>query len=173
MYNRPVTNNRKIQYRFCPSCAIRLQKKCIDGVERLACPACDFIFWNNPKPTTSIILPKDGKVLLLKRAHEPFKGQWVLPGGYVEHDEDPKTTIIRETKEETGLDIAVLGVIYTYLIDNDPRGNSIDIVFRGEITGGEMKLQEHTRYDFFSPDKLPEPIAYKHREAVSIWHKHQ
>lgn len=171
MYNRLVITHLKIQYRFCPSCAIRLQNKCIDGVERLACPACDFIFWNNPKPTTSIILLKEGKLLLLKRAHEPFKGQWVLPGGYVEHDEDPKTTIIRETKEETGLDIAVLGVIYTYLIDNDPRGNSIDIVFKGKITGGEVKLREHTNVDFFSPSALPELIAYRHREVITVWNK--
>lgn len=163
----------KTQYVYCPSCATTLTKKLVDDRQRLVCPNCRFVFWNNPKPTTSIILSKDGNVLLLKRAHEPFKRYWVLPGGYVEHDEDPKETITRETKEEIGLDITVLGVVYTYLIDNDPRGNSVDMVFRGKITGGEIELKEHTTFNFFPPDKLPELIAYKHRDAIAIWYKQQ
>ncbi len=156
-------------YTFCPSCATPLQRTLVDGNQRLACPACGFIFWNNPKPTTSIILAKDGNVLLLRRAHEPFKGYWVLPGGYVEYDEDPQTTIVRETKEETGLDVIVGGIVTTYLIDTDPRGNSVDIVFEGTVTGGTLTLQEHTQAEFFVPEKLPDPIAYKHREAIAIW----
>lgn len=152
-------------------CASTLQSKPVDGKIRLTCPSCGFIFWDNPKPAASIILSRDGHVLLLRRAQEPLKGYWVLPGGYVEHDENPQTTVIRETREETGLDITVGKVITTYLIDTDPRGNSIDIVFDGNITGGKMNLSEHTDFDFFPLDNLPELIAYKHREAITIWFK--
>ncbi len=157
------------QYKFCPSCATPLQRKRVDEKQRLVCPNCGFIFWSNPKPTTSIILTKNHKVLLLKRAHEPFKGYWVLPGGYVEYDEGPQTTIVRETKEETGLEVVVDGIVWTYLIDTDPRGNSVDIVFQGAVTGGTLTIREHTQAEFFAPEKLPDPIAYKHRESIAIW----
>ena len=159
----------KSQYKFCPSCATSLQNTLVDGTQRLTCPNCGFIFWDNPKPTTSIILAKESKVLLLKRSQEPFKGYWVLPGGYVEHDEDPQVTIVRETKEETGLHVIIRGIVWVYLIDTDPRGNSIDIVFEGTISGGAMTLREHARANFFAPNKLPEIIAYRHREAIAIW----
>lgn len=159
------------QYKFCPICANPLRKKFIDGISRLMCNKCGFVFWNNPKPTTSIILDKDDKVLMLQRLQDPFKGHWVLPGGYIEYGEDPELAITREVKEETGLDVLVDGVVYTYLIDTDPRGDSIDIVYHGSITGGNVKLKEHGLYNFFLPNELPGLIAYKHREAIAIWQK--
>lgn len=159
------------QYRFCPICGSLLKKKLVEGKKRLICAKCGFIFWKNPTPAVSIILPKEGGVLLLQRSQEPAKGYWVLPGGYVEYDEDPQTTIIREVKEETGLNIVVQRIIWTYLIDTDPRGNSVDIVFLGDIIGGTLQLKEHHQYRFFSPANLPGLIAYKHKEAIEIWHK--
>ncbi|MBI4062623.1 NUDIX hydrolase [Candidatus Gottesmanbacteria bacterium] len=130
------------------------------------CDKCGFIFWKNPKPTTSIILEKEGKVLLIKRSKEPFKNYWVLPGGYVEYDEDPRSTIEREVKEETGLEVAVDEVVSVYLIDTDPRGNSIDIVYKGSILGGQLNLEEHSQYRFFPPKDLPDLMAYKHRDVI-------
>ncbi|OGG09876.1 hypothetical protein A2154_04540 [Candidatus Gottesmanbacteria bacterium RBG_16_43_7] len=171
LYNIIVIISAEYQYKFCPSCANPLHKKLINGKKRLTCNKCGFVFWNNPKPTTSVILNKDGKVLMLKRLYDPFKNYWVLPGGYIEYEENPEIAITREAKEETGLDITIDGVVYTYLIDTDPRGNSIDIVFRGIISAGKIKLLEHNQFRFFSPDKLPHLIAYKHREAINIWRK--
>lgn len=118
-----------------------------------------------------MILTKEGKILLLKRLHDPLKDYWVLPGGYLEYDEDPKTAIIREVEEETGLTVKLGSFIYTYLIDNDPRGNSVDIVFDGTIVGGKMKLREHDAFAYFDADHLPEKIAYKHREVIELWYQ--
>jgi ADP-ribose pyrophosphatase YjhB (NUDIX family) len=47
----------------------------------------------------------DGKILLEKRKGEPGKGKWSIPGGLVELGESVKTTVVREVKEETGLDV--------------------------------------------------------------------
>lgn len=160
-------------YKFCPNCSDKLQNKVLEGKNRLLCDRCGFIFWNNPKPTTSIILEKEGKILLLQRSQEPFRNYWVLPGGYVEYDEEPKSTIKRETKEETGLEITVGNIMSVYLIDNDPRGNSIDITYQGAIIGGELKLKEHRQYRFFSQSELPNLIAYKHREVINDWFKNR
>lgn len=160
-----------IDFRFCPGCSNKLQQKILDGRLRLVCNQCGFVFWNNPKPTTSIILEKNKKILLLQRSEEPFRDYWVLPGGYVENDENPALTIKREVKEETGLDVIINKIVAIYLIDNDPRGNSIDIVYFGIITGGKLRLKEHNQAKFFSPNDLPNLIAYKHREVVINWYK--
>lgn len=158
-------------YNYCPSCRTSLHRKSIEGKNRLVCDKCGFVFWNNPKPATSILLEKEGGVLLLKRREEPLRDYWVLPGGVVEYDEDPNSTIKREVKEETGLDVSVGRVFTVYLIDNDPRGNSIDIVYEGTIIGGEFNLNEHSQYSFFPPNAMPELIAYKHRNVINDWYK--
>lgn len=151
---------------YCPRCRSKLRWKSIDGAKRRFCDSCEFIYWNNPIPTTSIIVLSQGKVLLLKRAQEPFKNYWVLPGGYIEYNEDPREAVQRELKEETGVSASLGTFLYTYLIDNDPRGNSIDIVFDGVISGGKIRLKEHTQYKFFELNKLPRMIAYKHRKVI-------
>lgn len=119
----------------------------------------------------SMIVAKDGKVLLLKRRDEPFKGYWVLPGGYMEYDEDPKECIIREVYEETGLKTKIDALVDVYLINNDPRGNSLDVVYKGTIIEGELKLVEHTEFIFYSPDSLPELVGYNHRKIIQDWYK--
>lgn len=47
---------------------------------------------------------------MIQRGHEPGRGRWTLPGGYVEEDESPDQTVIREVLEETGLKVTVTGL---------------------------------------------------------------
>ena len=56
----------------------------------------------------------DGRVVLVKRAHEPLKGEWSLPGGVVELGETLEQAIVREVAEETGLDVQVGPVIEVF-----------------------------------------------------------
>ncbi|MFA4855474.1 MAG: NUDIX domain-containing protein [archaeon] len=159
-------------YKFCPNCKAGLAMKRIDGAKRLCCASCGFVFWNDPKLATSVILERDGKVLLLTRALEPLKGYWCLPGGYVCREETPEQAAIREAKEETGLGIEISGILGAYRIDNDPRGITIDIIYIGCIKGGKLRLnKESTKHGFFSASQLPEPIAYKHRKAILDWQR--
>lgn len=163
---------REREYKFCPTCAEKLKRERIDGRKRLSCPKCGFIFWNNPKPCVSVIIEKEGNVLLIKRAYDPLKDYWCLPGGFIESDERPEDAVTRETKEEINLDIKIKRLVGVYQIDNDPRGTSIDIIYFGFITGNPPRLsREHSEYKFFSPNELPRLIAYKHREAMDDWHK--
>ncbi|MBI5229472.1 NUDIX hydrolase [Candidatus Micrarchaeota archaeon] len=165
-----VNNQRKKEYKFCPSCATPLTRKTIGRGSFLSCPKCGFVFWNNPKPVVSVILEKEGQILLIKRAKKPLKDYWCMPGGFVEYAEKPKDAAVREALEETGLETELRGLVGVYQIDNDPKGINLDIIYFGEIRGGSLKLsEEHVEYKYFSLNELPELIAYKHRQAIEDW----
>lgn len=167
-----ANNPREKIYKFCPDCKTKLGRKEINKKNLLLCPNCGFIFWNNPKPVTSAILEKDGKILMIKRSKEPLKDYWVLPGGYINYEEKSEDALIREIKEETNLDISIISLVGVYQIDNDPGGINLDIIYKGLINSGVLKIdEESSEYDFFSMDELPKLIGYKHREAILDWHK--
>jgi len=73
--------------------------------DRLVCSTCDFIFYLDPKVVACSIVEMEGRIVLLKRAIDPQKGKWVLPGGYVDRGEEVKAAALRETEEECGLKI--------------------------------------------------------------------
>ncbi|MBI2031569.1 MAG: NUDIX hydrolase [Candidatus Levybacteria bacterium] len=165
------TNKPLDKYNFCPNCKEDLISELVDGDNRKRCENCGLIFWNNPKPVVSIVLEKDGKILMLQRSKEPFKDYWVLPGGFIKYEETAQQAIKRETKEEAGIEVEISGIIGTYRIDDDLRGIHIDIIFYGKPKG-EIKLNEEDRsWKYFSPDSLPENIAYKHRNAIEDYKK--
>ena len=159
------------QYNFCPTCKTKLQRKPLDGRKLFCCPSCNFVFWNNPKPVVSILLHKNNKILVIKRAHQPFKDYWCLPGGFINHEETPQAAIERETEEEVGIKLSNIKKLFgVYRIANDPRGVNIDIIFEQKIKSKKISLSsEHQEYKFFSVDKLPKKIAYKHRKIINDW----
>ncbi len=68
------------------------------------CDACHHRFYENPRPTADVVLVSpDGKILIVERAHEPKKGLWNLPGGFVEPNESLEQAVIREVEEELGI----------------------------------------------------------------------
>jgi ADP-ribose pyrophosphatase YjhB (NUDIX family) len=158
-------------YKFCPNCRAELELKTIDNDLVRACSACGFIYWNNPKPVTSILLHKHNQVLMLQRAKEPLKGYWVLPGGFIKYEETVEEAVKRETKEETNLDVSVDSLIGVYRIDNDPRGVHLDVIFGGKPRGSIKLNMENSKYQYFDFDKLPQKIAYKHSYAIDDWRK--
>ena len=101
---------------------------------------------------------KDGKILLLKRNVEPFKGCWHVVGGHVKEDESLKDAVIREFREETGLDVAVGGIIDGRFEVTFDRVKII-AVFEVVSAEGEVHLNsEHEAYGWF--DEVPSNSVY-------------
>ena len=76
-------------FRYCPMCGSALAEQEIDARRRGVCPACGYVHWRNAKPCAGALVIRNGKVLLVRRAVEPFKGYWDIPGGFCEADEHP------------------------------------------------------------------------------------
>jgi 8-oxo-dGTP diphosphatase len=110
-------------------------------------------------------------VLLIQREHEPFAGQWALPGGFVEEREQVAEAAPRELAEETGLRVApesleLLGVYDTP--DRDPRGWSVSVVYRARV-GGEHAVSgsdDAREARWFRTDALPQ-LAFDHGLIVA------
>lgn len=101
---------------------------------------------------------KDGKLLLVKRQTEPFKGCWHIVGGHVEENETLKTALKREFKEETNLEVNV-GKIIDGRIEKTSDCTKIIVAFKIDSAQREIKLNaEHDQYGWFT--EIPANIVY-------------
>ena len=124
------------------------------------------------KTATAVIPFQDHKILLIKRNTVPFKGYWGLPGGRMDPGETIEQTVVREAKEETGLDIEIVRKIGEYIekgIKDDVDYEYYPTCFLVKVVGGEMKRQESEIQDIqlFSLQKLPKPLAFEHDKMIS------
>ncbi len=128
----------------------------------------------NPALTVDGVLIEEGKILLIRRGREPFKGKWALPGGFVEYGESVEDAVIREFKEETGLDAEIIKLLGVYSDPNrDPRGHTVSIVYMLKRKGGELKEgDDAAEVGFFPLDSLPE-LAFDHGKIIEDAIKNQ
>ena len=112
------------------------------------------------------------KLLFIKRAKEPYKGKWALPGGFVEIDEELEDAVARELAEESGLTDVPLEQMHTFgKCGRDPRGRQITIVFMGIATKGYKKIKagdDAAMARWFDIEKLPKGMAFDHNEVVKL-----
>jgi len=147
--------SQALEYRFCPRCGGTLASRILRTADppRLACQACGFVFFIDPKVATGAVFNLDGGVLLVRRAIEPSYGKWVFPGGYVDRGESLEGAAIREVKEECGLDVRLTRLLGVYSYAGNP---VILIVYVGEVMGGAIQVDdEGLEARCFSPQGIP------------------
>ena len=129
-------------FRFCPCCGGRLAPRLLKtgDRERMACAACGFVLYLDPKVAVgTIISADDGRLVLVRRAIEPGYGLWVFPGGYVDRGEPLTAAAIREAREECGLDVRLEGLVNIY---SDPGRAPVIVVYAATAVGGSMCIDE-------------------------------
>jgi len=161
------------EFRYCPRCATELESRPSPGPDpdRPTCPSCGWVHYDNPTPTVQAWLDQGGKFLALRRAGEPLKGQWNMPGGFVEPGESGPEAIAREVMEETGLEIEIELVIGIFASAYGPGADGepiFDVAYRCRITGGELEVsEESSEAGWFALDEFPEPAFEGEREALA------
>lgn len=114
----------------------------------------------------AIVVRKDKSIVLVKRKDEPFKDLFALPGGHVENGETVEDAVVREVKEETGLDVRVGKLLGVYSApDRDPRGHVVSVVFDCFETGGELAPGSDAT-EAWSFKKPPAPLAFDHAKIL-------
>lgn len=114
------------EYLYCPFCSSRLNIKIEEHKERKYCSSCKWTYY--PKPDIAVAgvaieigQDKQPHVLLVRRKREPFKGTWMFPAGFLEPDEHPEETLVRELGEETGLKATEPRLLKVIKAISDPR----------------------------------------------------
>lgn len=148
------------------------------GEERPVCTACGYVHFHDPKVAAVTFVQHQHRVLLVKRSMNPEKGKWALPAGYVNGNEDPRAAAVRETLEETGLQVNIVRLID--VLHNPPQsdgshsGASIVILYEASLIGGRLQAQDDVEdAAWFTFDQLPE-LAFKSTwRAIEDWqHNH-
>jgi len=156
-------------YKFCPVCGKSLNHEYVtdEKTNRLVCGDCGFIFYINPTPAVAAILMKENQIVLVKRKFEPHKGGWSLPAGFMEYEESPEDTAIREVKEETNFDIRIDELFGVYPGFDDPRVHVVLIAYRGEILDGQLVPGDDAEeVKLFPLHRLPDNIAFSAHRTI-------
>ena len=155
-----------MEFTFCPQCAARLERKPVGDRERGTCLSCGFVQYRNPAVGVAVIVRDGGRVLLGRRAGS-YRGQWCIPCGYVEWDEDVRTAAAREVTEETGLQVEVGDVFAVHSNFHDANQHTVGIWFRGRVLGGRLEPADDVDHVGFYPlDDLPGPLAFPTDQLV-------
>ena len=108
------------------------------------------------------------EVLLIKRAREPFKGEWALPGGFVDESESLEAAAARELKEETGLSGISLKQVGAFGDPGrDPRGHTVSIAFAALLDSRpEAKADDDAEDARWHRVARPPKLAFDHKKII-------
>ena len=156
----------------CPRCATPAEQP-------LTCDRCGWRWYSNPKPAAAVLLERlaegvgEPAVLLLRRAVEPGYGDWDLPAGYLDPGESFEMAARRETLEESGIEVELLGLTGVY---HSPSANAVTAVFRGRAVDGAAPVRiDHESSEHawvvrsLVPDWLPRMAFASMAAALGDW----
>ncbi|MBO9542017.1 NUDIX hydrolase [bacterium] len=161
-------------YRYCPHCRAELAVRVIEGRDRTHCPACGTVFYENSKPCAgALVSDAEGRLLLARRAIQPFFGLWDIPGGYLEDGEHPAEGAVREIREETGLEVRLTGFGGIYMDTYGESGvSTLNVFYEAEVVGGALSaLDDVSELAWFAPTELPlDAFSFENgKQAIKDW----
>jgi len=159
-------------------------------LQRRVCPACEFVYFRDPKVAVIGLVTHQNRILLVERAINPEKGKWALPGGYMDAGEMPQEALCRELMEEVNLAVHVtdLLTIFPMIVSRVPNSNKHDGASQDEemkspgiVLAFQAKVADPTATTlvcdddvcaagWFGPHELPTNLAFASTEQlVASW----
>ena len=156
--------------RFCSHCGASVSQQVPAGDNRVRdiCDSCGHIHYQNPRMVTGTLPVYQNKVLLCKRAIEPRKGFWTLPGGFMELNETLEQGALRETLEETRAEVRLQSL---YTLFNVLAVGQVSVFFLAELPAPVFSAgEESLEVRLFSEDEIPwQDLAF---DTIRITLKH-
>jgi NAD+ diphosphatase len=139
-------------FKFCPRCSSPLVTGAHHGRDRKLCEAagCGFVHWGNPTPVVAAIIEHEGQVLLARGRNWPEK-MFALVTGFLEAAESPEQGVLREVKEEVGLEGEVVSLVGVYEFE---MRNELIIAFHVRTAGQIVLGDELAAYKLIPKEKL-------------------
>ncbi|HJV37076.1 NUDIX hydrolase, partial [Geomonas sp.] len=134
----------------------------------IACPNCGEKVrqYRNPFPTVDVIIELPEGIVLIERKNEPFG--WAIPGGFVDYGESVEAAAVRESLEETSLEVSDLRLLGVYSDPSrDKRSHNISTVFVGKASGTPKAGDDAAGLAVFPVDALPEPLCFDHGQILA------
>ncbi len=170
MTNPTSPNTAPEDFVYCPKCATPLHTRPIGDKPRRVCPACHYVYFTDPKVGVGVLVVENGRLLLIRRSVDPQKGKWSVPAGFVDSGEDPQKTAVRETWEETHLEVTITGLEDVYFnpeTKSGQAGASIFIMYHAKLLGGVLQAGDDAdEAGFFDLNDLPELAFTSTKNAI-------
>jgi ADP-ribose pyrophosphatase YjhB (NUDIX family) len=153
-------------WRYCPRCTAELE---FDG-GKVECSECDFFTYGSSKPTVgTLCVDAEGRVLLARRASEPFAGYWDVPGGFLDEGEHPLDGLRREFREEGGVDVEPIAFLGAWIDEYGDRSvSTLNLYWKARIVSGDLEpADDVAEFRWFAPEEIPrDELAFNHLPEV-------
>lgn len=124
-----------------------------DNRQRLVCPDCDYVAYENPKVVVGVVATWEDKLLMCKRAIEPRRGYWTLPAGFMEMGETPEEGAAREAWEEARAELEIIDLLAVYSIRHI---SQLQLFYRARLLSPDVSVgPESEEVGLFTFDSLP------------------
>ena len=158
--------------KFCPQCGAELETQVHEGIDRLGCPdqQCGYLFWDNPTPVVAALVKNNQHYVLARNTNWP-SGIFSVITGFLERGESPQECVVREVKEELGLDGRITNFLglHSYI-----EGNQLIIAYELEATGDVRLNHEIEEFKRLSAEDLAQydfqPL-YITENIIKEWHR--
>ena len=158
------------EWRHCPRCGTRVEP----AAGRAECAACGYVAYANPAPAAcALCVDGAGRILLTRRAWEPYAGMWDLPGGFLHEAEHPLDALRRELHEETGLEVEPTEWLGAFMVpygDGPGARTVLNLVWQARVVGGEeLAADDVSEIRWFARDELPPFDEIAMADVLRAW----